>query len=346
MKECLNIFQVLTKPTLNFDNLKQGGKETEILDELSLHLGSSLRVMGPPTSCCLLCKKMLSFHHKPTQIVVHTLTGPYLYSKYIFRCRGCRFASNHNGAFQSQPQDIHYHPDRYGNDKMGWKFYGHLEFRHVRASNEVFIEKDLVEDYLALLHHGWLSSEGKCEAYNELYRDSKQVHRIAEFLRKNNQVGHHFDQHMKCSSSDEVNQPHTDVGGVSDNKSCTFTGMHELHRKSLTSAVYNHEIYNELTERGKISVTLFGPMISHQNVRISYKESVECLLGKGDQWRTAEIYEHLSCSGVPMPSLIKSKNHLFSIRIMSKKGMFTSVECRWSLETVLSHLVRMFCFMT
>ena len=42
VKECLNIFQVLTKPTLNFDNLKQGGKETEILDELSLHLGSSL----------------------------------------------------------------------------------------------------------------------------------------------------------------------------------------------------------------------------------------------------------------------------------------------------------------
>ena len=158
--------------------------------------------MWPPTSCCLLCKKMLSFHHKPTQIVVHTLTGPYLYSKYIFRFRGCKFASNYNGAFQSQPQDIHYHPDHYGNDKMGWKFYGHLEFRHVRASNEVFIEKNLVEDYLALLHHGWLSSEGN-----------------------------------------------------------------------------------------------------------------------------------------------KSKNHLFSIRIMSKKGMLTSVECRWSLETVLSHLVRKFCFM-
>ena len=49
------------------------------------------------------------------------------------------------------------------------------------ASNEVFIEKNLVEYYLCLLHHGWLSSEGSSEAYNELHRETENVEKIQVF---------------------------------------------------------------------------------------------------------------------------------------------------------------------
>ena len=70
-------------------------------------------------------------------------------------------------------QIFYYHPDRFGNDKINWKYYD--------ASNEVFIEQSLVEYYLALLHHGWVSSEGKCEAYNELHRNKVNVQKVQRF---------------------------------------------------------------------------------------------------------------------------------------------------------------------
>ena len=50
---------------LNFDTLKPGVIQSVMIDELSLHLGYSLRSIGPPVSCCKLCKKSLSFHHSP-----------------------------------------------------------------------------------------------------------------------------------------------------------------------------------------------------------------------------------------------------------------------------------------
>ena len=71
---------------------------------------------------------------------------------------------------------------------MGWKYYADEKFVSIRASNEVFLDKTLVENYLALLHHGWVSSEGKCEAYNELHRDSVNVQKIQRFLNKNEKI--------------------------------------------------------------------------------------------------------------------------------------------------------------
>ena len=67
---------------------------------------------------------------------------------------------------------------------MGWKFYEEGKFKNIRASNEVFIEKNLVEYYLCLLHHGWLSSEGSSEAYNELHRETENVEKIQVIFKK------------------------------------------------------------------------------------------------------------------------------------------------------------------
>ena len=281
---------------LNFDNLKTGVIQNVVIDELSLHLGYSLRSIGPPVSCCKLCKKSLSFHHSPTQIALHKLTGPYIYSKYVFRCRACLYGSNHTGAFYTNLQDIYYHPDRFGNDKMGWKYYEDEKFVSVRASNEVFLDKSLVEYYLALLHHGWVSSEGKCEAYNELHRNTVNVQKMQKFLNKNDKIGRHFNQKINHSDDDNLNFV-TESEGNS-----TFNGMHELHQKSLSSAVYNHEVFEELRERDKLAKITFGPKVNHEKVRISNKESMETILQKVDNWRTDEIYEHSVCTGRGSPS--------------------------------------------
>ena len=69
-----------------------------------------------------------------------------------------------------------------------------------------------------------------------------------------------------------------------------FNGMHELHRKSLSSAVYNHEIFEELKERGKVSTVTFGPKETHQKAHLSFKETVESFLKKVDERRTEEQY--------------------------------------------------------
>ena len=190
-------------PSLDFLKLKPSEKQNVLIDELSLHLGYSLRSIGPPVSSCMFCKKLLTYHHKPTQIVLHKLTGPYIYSKYVFRCRSCKFGSNLTGAMYSNLQDIYYHPDRFGNDKMGWQFYENVTFANIRASNEVFLDRSLVEYYLALLHHGWLSAEGKCEAYNELHRETENVWKMKKILEKNEKIGCHFNQRINHNDNDD-----------------------------------------------------------------------------------------------------------------------------------------------
>ena len=81
------------------------------LDKLSVEVGRSFKFIVPPVTQCLLCGSNLTLHHKPTQVVVHTLTGPELYSKYIYRCRGCAL-SRDKGVPQSVRQDVSYHHDR------------------------------------------------------------------------------------------------------------------------------------------------------------------------------------------------------------------------------------------
>ena len=96
-----------------------------LADKLSTKMGQSIRIISPPVKDCLLCKESLSVSNNPTQIVVHTLTGPVMYSKYILKCQRCRLIekSKFNPLHENHRQDIYYHPDKYGNMSYGYMFY-------------------------------------------------------------------------------------------------------------------------------------------------------------------------------------------------------------------------------
>ena len=63
-------------------------------------------------------------------------------------------------------KDINYDVDKYGNMTTGWLFYKKYEPYFIKASNEVFLDKTLVESYSNNLCHAWMSIEGQSESYN------------------------------------------------------------------------------------------------------------------------------------------------------------------------------------
>ena len=100
-------------------------------------------------------------HNKPIQVVVFTLMGPEMQTKYILRCRNCRLNERDhlNPAMEDHRQDVWYHPDmvklkvnsfinmqicthfQYGNVKNGWAHYKKHEATLVKSSNVVFLPK-------------------------------------------------------------------------------------------------------------------------------------------------------------------------------------------------------------
>ena len=56
--------------------------------------------------------------------------------------------------------------------KTGWMYYD-KETNYVKASNVVYIEKQLLQYFLSSYHHGWMSEESQAESYNETLRDRK-----------------------------------------------------------------------------------------------------------------------------------------------------------------------------
>ena len=75
---------------LDFRKLSKLKDQSSMLNEFSRKIGRSLKILGPPTTKCLLCDETLTLHYPPSQIAVHGLNGPEVYSKYILRCRQCK----------------------------------------------------------------------------------------------------------------------------------------------------------------------------------------------------------------------------------------------------------------
>ena len=77
----------IDEKSFNFRNftLIQQNDSMPLMDELSAELGIPHRVMVPPVTQCIYCHSKLQYQHGPTPTLVHTLTGPYLYAKYITR---------------------------------------------------------------------------------------------------------------------------------------------------------------------------------------------------------------------------------------------------------------------
>ena len=145
--------------SLRFEVLSDRCNDSNILKELGIHLGYSLRILAPPLVKCLMCREELTVNNKATQIVVFTLDGPELLSKYILRCKSCQLCSKEEFKLENNHvrQDVNYHPDKYGNVKGGWSPYKNLDTSFVKASNEVYFKKDCLDLYISLLHHSWVS---------------------------------------------------------------------------------------------------------------------------------------------------------------------------------------------
>ena len=180
-----------------------------------------------------------------------TLTGPEMYSKYILRCRDCWLVPKDEFKKSMQPfrQDVWYHPDMYGNNQTGWAFYKKHNFEFVKCSDQVFFTKELVEHYISLLHHAWVS-----EAYNE---NSKKVQYFKKFLSQNKNVGAHFKWVGEGDHEDDLEIPDNELFNEGQKSNL----MHEMHRKNLSQAVYRHWLQEELKERNKLGKTLFGPRL-------------------------------------------------------------------------------------
>ena len=159
----------------------------------------------------------------------------------------------------------------------------------------MFFSEKLVQSYVSLLHHGWLSQEGQSEAYNECHRNSSKVFLFKNFLAQNPTVGGHFNQ--KKTKGEESMDDDIDIPDNKDfNEGQVSNFMFEMHRKNLSQALYRLWIFEELKDRNKIGKMLFGPFYKDNGDLVTYQDSVEEFLAQVDVWRTDEIYKHTECT--------------------------------------------------
>ena len=160
--------------------------------------------------------------------------------------------------------------------------------------------------------------EGQAEAYNQTWLSSVEVQLVKLFLAKNPSIGNHF--HQKISSvnkAEDLELPENENSNEGDSLRAgqpMFTGMAEMHRKSLSQvmsikillhyhiiffqALFNYWIYEELKECKEITEHLFGPYYKpNTDALVTYQESVEMYLAKVEECRIKETYKHIHCSG-------------------------------------------------
>ena len=288
-----------------------------ILDSLSMKLGLSLRtILCPPTVQCLLCDKNLHRNHKPALVPFHIDEGPKLATKYSWECRSCQGTFKFRNVIENNRR-VYYNVDNFGNPDMGFKAYPvSYKVTAFRASEMEYCSKKFLETYLAELQHSFVSSEGKCEAYNDVHRNSPERKFFEKFLLYNPHVGHHFQSKVKIAESEmiggkngddhleeeEEEERDDDEGEEEDQEkqeqrkdsSPVRSSMHQLMKFNLRAAYFGHEIYSEMVERGHVESEIFGPYRDPNNpsVKISHKQSVDAYMRKIDNLRRNELYKH------------------------------------------------------
>ena len=271
--------------------------ETSVLDAVSALLGTSLKIIAPPTSSCVYCKKKLTEHNEPNHVQLHTRTGTKIALKYILRCRQCKEAQQNSGNMFGSTNNINYHPTRYGNNVCGYKEYSDAyNAREVRATDAAFVEDIFAKQYFAEFHHGWLSSQAKTEAYNETNRGTQQEERTLQFLKLNPEVGFRFKEQNKVGEDekDETDDEDEETGSKNEENNERKTRMHEMKRKTLSQALINNEIKSELREKDKLDTTKLGPLQSENN-NITFKKSRYNLMKDINEDRKKELYIHKTC---------------------------------------------------
>ena len=169
---------------------------------------------------------------------------------------------------------------------MGFKFYPpDLGVTICRSTEEEFFTQEFLASYMFDLQHSFVSFEGKSAAYNNFNRGSKKVQFFKSFLLHNPTVGRPtpgFCQSIPRTDDKEVEEEEEEeeekeedgaVGGRSS--------MHKLFRQKLTTAFFNHQVYQEMNERGQIASEIFGPKIDHDSgLKVGFKKSLEQYMEK------------------------------------------------------------------
>ena len=145
---------------------------------MSIKLGYSLKILCPPVTECILCERNLSINKKLTQVAVFKLTGPEIYTKYLYRSKSCKLVKKSRSKV-SERQDIYYHINQFGNLKTRWLFYKKCQNTYFRANNEVYFENMLIKSYINNLCHAWMSMEGQSEAYNQTWLNSEKLKNLS-----------------------------------------------------------------------------------------------------------------------------------------------------------------------
>ena len=268
--------------------------KTPVLDALSAKLGQSVIVMTPPTSTCIYCKNPLIKNNDPVQVQLHTQHGTKIATKYIYRCKSCTQAKKHTGNKFGDDYDIHYNPTKFGNKRDGFKFYTDTyNVDIVNGSNSSYIENLLAKQYFAELHHGWLSSQAKTEAFNETYRGTDQAKQTLKFLELNPNVGRQF---LHLSNDDEECEKDEDdvENDDSEKNKNTKSRMHELKTKTLSQAIVNYEIISEPKENNELMTTRLGPM-KQNNKTLTFKVTQNNFMKTVNENRKSKLYEHKKC---------------------------------------------------
>ena len=122
----------------------------------------------------------------------------------------------------------------------------------------------------------------------ETFEDSEMVFIVKRFLQFHPKVGAHFETKAKSDDDDEE----IGKGDVPDDH-VRRNSMFEMHRKTLSKALWNFETINELTERN-MSYN-FGPKVEYGE-RKSFEQTQEEFMQHIDRLRTYETYKHDDCS--------------------------------------------------
>ena len=72
------------------------------------------------------------------------------------------------------------------------------------------------------------------------------------------------------------------------------SSMHQLMKFNLRAAYFNHEVFEEMVERGHVESEIFGPYQdpTKPSQKISFKQSVDAYMRKIDNLRRNELYKH------------------------------------------------------
>ena len=311
--------------------LAQGGDMSDmnqrggypILDALSFKLRLSLRtILCPPTTHCLLCDKDLTRNNKPALVPFHTDDGALLATKFSWECRRCHSTYKFRNVIENKTR-VYYNVDNYGSPEMGFKAYPvRYNVKAFRASEMEYFSKKYLQSYLSRLQHAFVSSEGECEAYNDIHRNSPEAREKREFFDKflqyNPSVGHHFQSEVKIAESEMIGgqeEAEEEEVGEEEEKdddddeeeekeperkkqrkdiNAVRSSMHQLTKLSLREAYYEHEVFSEMAERGQVETEIFGPYVdaSNPSARISRKQSFDAYMRRIDNLRRSELYKH------------------------------------------------------